>query len=1089
MKKSMTYNLHPKAVELPELSAQSSPEIMDHPQGKATAIHLQGSQVQTEAPQYPGPKFSREDLETLANGKISSKFGEWFKELDQYRRLIRMPKPPLLLPDRVLGIDADPGSFEKGRLWTETDVQEDSWYLHNGRMPLALMIEAGQADLLLISWLGFDFYNRNDRVYRLLSAEVLFFGESPKPGDRLHFEIRLDGHAKQGDIRLFFFSYNCHINGELRMKLRNGQAGFFTDEELKSSGGVLWDPDTARYDKDLPVEPPSIHCKSSTFSKRQIENYADGDVYGCFGEGFEYAQTHTQTPNFSRGKLLFLDEITHFDVKGGPWGRGYIRALQKIDPNDWFFKGHFKNDPCMPGTLMLEGGLQAILFYMTGIGYTIDKDGWRLEAIPNQTYKLVCRGQITPTSREVVYEVFVYGCTREPFPTLHVDLLGTVDGLKAFHTKMSVKLVPDWPLNTQFKRIANTSKNPIVGSDGFVYDYRSLLACSLGKPSQAFGSMYTPFDNGKRVARLPGPPYHFISRIVSINAEKESVKAGGTLTVELDLDPKAWYFKRNNYLTLPFCVLLEAGLQPCGWLASFLGCALTSSEELFYRNLDGTGKQLREITPEDRTIRTQVTCSSLSKISSMIIIGFNVKCFIEDELVYFMDTVFGFFPAASFSKQEGLPTSSQEKQLFEAPSDFYIDLMQRPYMYCGNSLRLPDSMLLMIDRITGYWPDQGTKKLGVLRAEKKVQPDEWFFKAHFFQDPVQPGSLGIEAMIQLLQFYMLHKNLHKRLANPHFEPIAIDHALSWKYRGQVVPDNQCVHVLADIQEEGQDARGFPYVKANISLWVDGKRIYEAKELGLRIVESEHTSPKLFYDHISLDLARTPKLVEYRPSFGMPVAPLKFLLDKMTDYAEKYFLHKRCNKIDNVHLFSWLVLKPFNTIFLTIEIFEDNCAKVILSTKKNDQECKIISGDFYFVEKFLGEPEYKEINIAKEAIERSPFNGLPKKDVIAFCIDQQYIPSIHLSTFEENSAFLACSTITKADWIPGTLAAVFQVEGNIIEMTQQILIKEYFGRMFKEHPATIVVLDEGSILRKSDPGKIYYCELTQMDAIYHVRASE
>lgn len=68
-----------------------------------------------------------------------------------------MPEPPLLLADRVTGIDAVPGSMGKGTLWTETDVLADSWYLDDeGRMPAGIMIESGQADLLLISWLGID---------------------------------------------------------------------------------------------------------------------------------------------------------------------------------------------------------------------------------------------------------------------------------------------------------------------------------------------------------------------------------------------------------------------------------------------------------------------------------------------------------------------------------------------------------------------------------------------------------------------------------------------------------------------------------------------------------------------------------------------------------------------------------------------------------------------------------------------------------------------------------------------------------------------------------------------------------------------
>ena len=67
-----------------------------------------------------------------------------------------MPVGALLLADRMTGIDAKAGSMGKGRLWTETDVRENSWYLHDGRMPAGIMIESGQADLFLISWQGVE---------------------------------------------------------------------------------------------------------------------------------------------------------------------------------------------------------------------------------------------------------------------------------------------------------------------------------------------------------------------------------------------------------------------------------------------------------------------------------------------------------------------------------------------------------------------------------------------------------------------------------------------------------------------------------------------------------------------------------------------------------------------------------------------------------------------------------------------------------------------------------------------------------------------------------------------------------------------
>ena len=72
-------------------------------------------------------------------------------------------QPPLLLANRVIGLD-EAGSMKTGTIWTQTDVTEDAWYMHEGRMPAGIMIESGQADLMLISYLGIDFLNQSDSV-------------------------------------------------------------------------------------------------------------------------------------------------------------------------------------------------------------------------------------------------------------------------------------------------------------------------------------------------------------------------------------------------------------------------------------------------------------------------------------------------------------------------------------------------------------------------------------------------------------------------------------------------------------------------------------------------------------------------------------------------------------------------------------------------------------------------------------------------------------------------------------------------------------------------------------------------------------
>src|SRR5205823_4748735 len=69
----------------------------------------------------------------------------------------------------------------------------------------------------------------------------------------------------------------------------------------------------------------------------------------------------------------------------------------------------------------------------------------------------------------------------------------------------------------------------------------------------------------------------------------------------------------------------------------------------------------------------------------------------------------------------------------------------------GGPLALPTPGLIMVDGVEAYVPDGGQAGLGFVRGVKHVDPEEWFFKAHFYQDPVCPGSLGLESYLQLLK--------------------------------------------------------------------------------------------------------------------------------------------------------------------------------------------------------------------------------------------------------------------------------------------------------------------------------------------------
>ena len=86
----------------------------------------------------------------------------------------------------------------------------------------------------------------------------------------------------------------------------------------------------------------------------------------------------------------------------------------------------------------------------------------------------------------------------------------------------------------------------------------------------------------------------------------------------------------------------------------------------------------------------------------------------------------------------------------------YDDLIK-----CGNgelfgpgNAKLPLPPMLMFDRITEIREDGGTFKKGILRAELDIKKELWFFDCHFKEDPVMPGCLGLDAMWQLVGFYL-----------------------------------------------------------------------------------------------------------------------------------------------------------------------------------------------------------------------------------------------------------------------------------------------------------------------------------------------
>jgi 3-hydroxyacyl-[acyl-carrier protein] dehydratase/trans-2-decenoyl-[acyl-carrier protein] isomerase len=144
----------------------------------------------------------------------------------------------------------------------------------------------------------------------------------------------------------------------------------------------------------------------------------------------------------------------------------------------------------------------------------------------------------------------------------------------------------------------------------------------------------------------------------------------------------------------------------------------------------------------------------------------------------------------------------------------------------GNA-RLPVGNMLMMDRITSITADGGEHGKGEVIAELDINPDLWFFDCHFPTDPVMPGCLGLDAMWQLVGFFLGWKgNLGKGRALGSGEV---------KFFGQVLPTAKKVSYKITIKRliERKLVMGI----ADASMYVDGKEIYSATDLKVGLFQS------------------------------------------------------------------------------------------------------------------------------------------------------------------------------------------------------------------------------------------------------------
>ena len=149
-------------------------------------------------------------------------------------------------------------------------------------------------------------------------------------------------------------------------------------------------------------------------------------------------------------------------------------------------------------------------------------------------------------------------------------------------------------------------------------------------------------------------------------------------------------------------------------------------------------------------------------------------------------------------------------------------------MFGPGNPQLPLPPMLMCDRITHIDDQGGEFSKGVIEAELDIHPDLWFFPCHFKGDPVMPGCLGMDALWQLVGFFLGWSG-----------GLGRGRALSVgevKFIGQILPENKCAQFRLDMKRVIM--RRLVMGIADGKVLCDGEVVFEANDIRVGLFTPE-----------------------------------------------------------------------------------------------------------------------------------------------------------------------------------------------------------------------------------------------------------
>ncbi|GAA2805541.1 beta-ketoacyl synthase [Saccharopolyspora taberi] len=355
-----------------------------------------------------------------------------------------------------------------------------------------------------------------------------------------------------------------------------------------------------------------------------------------------------------------------------------------------------------------------------------------------------------------------------------------------------------------------------------------------GSHGIAFGPEFEHYSD-RRATRVPDRGLTLVDRLVSMDGRRGELD-GASYETEYDSPADSWYYADTANASMPNMIYMETSLQSALSIGYFLGPTLSDPQApVSLRNLGGTATVLREVDLRDKTIRQRSELLSTTLNNGASLQSFSYTMLADGEPFYQGETLFGYFSEAAMANQTGLdagrnvPTWLEEQQ--PRPATRTIDVAARRADPSA-PLCARDHLALLDD--VQVVDEGGRYGKGYLRAVRRIDPADWFFARHFPRDPVIPGSLGVETVIQAMQEWLLDAGLGAGMSDPGFV-LPVGAPFTWKYRGQFLPTDGESTLEVHIKDVARGP-GRVRVTGDASVWKPGLRIYELTDVAVELRE-------------------------------------------------------------------------------------------------------------------------------------------------------------------------------------------------------------------------------------------------------------